>query len=62
VDPELRTSQKGFRFYELSFHNKKINIFQNMPTNTFIFHLYDILDEIFKTPFCDAAVAKFTVM
>jgi hypothetical protein len=33
VDPEIRTSHDGCCYYELSLHNKKTNIIQNMTEN-----------------------------
>jgi hypothetical protein len=56
VDSEMAASQN--LIYTLSLH-KKTNIFQNMTT---LHLLYDTFLELCKTPFCDTAASKSTVM
>jgi hypothetical protein len=75
VDSAMAASQNGFCSYNLSF-NKKTNILQILTKNITIFiylifyhreivKLYIILLHfpwVMQTPFCDAAVAKSTVL
>jgi hypothetical protein len=74
VDSAMAASQNGFCSYKLSIH-KKINIMQIMTKNLTIFiysifyhreivkrDLFMTLSLSYATPFCDAAVAKSTVL
>ncbi len=73
VDSAMAASRKGFCSYKLSIH-KKNNIMQIMTKITFVINSIFYQREIVKldhfmtfslsyaSPFCDAAVAKSTVL